>query len=143
VTTEREFPFDPAADATKLRGLDKLRAVADRGTAAWLHRLWAQLEPQWRREDRRNDFGAGGTAQFPDDYSAFDVATVPERDTAARAEWDRKNALVFHAWQEFLERLEAHKMDYFDRTGSELTRDQVAAHRDRFAQLVRRQYGIA
>jgi|SRR6478736_4442184 len=147
MTTERDYPFDPAADVTRLRGLDRLRAVADRGTAAFLHGLWVRLEPTWRREERRTaqeaDYGAGGSAVFPDDYSALDALAHPERGTAAREVWDRKNSLVFHAWQEFLERLEAHKMDYFDRTGRELTRDQVAAHRDRFAQLVRRQYGVA
>ena len=143
MTTERDYPHDRAADVAKLRGLDKLRAVADRGTAAYLHGLWAKLEPTWRAEERRQDYGAGGSAQFPDDYSAFDAPTVPEAGTAARSVWDRKNALVFHAWQEWFEKLEAYTVDYLEKTGQELGRDQASAHRDRFAQLVRREYGVA
>jgi hypothetical protein len=141
--TERDYPFDASADVTRLHGLDKLRAVADRGTAAYLHGLWVKLEPTWRRADARADYGAGGEAQFPDDYSAFDSVAVPETGTAARVAWDSKNALVFHAWQEWLEKLEAYKVDYLEKTGRELGRDQVAAHRDRFAQMMRRQYGVA
>jgi hypothetical protein len=147
VSTEHDYPFDPAADVTRLRGLDKLRAVADRGTAAYLHGLWVKLEPTWRAEERRSaqeaDYGVGGSAAFPDDYSAFDALATPERDTAARSAWDRKNALVFHAWQEWLEKLEAYKVDYLNRIGRELSRDQVAAHRERFVVLMRRQYGVA
>jgi hypothetical protein len=141
--TDRDYPYDPAADVTKLHGLDKLRAVADRGTAAYLHRLYVQLEPTWRRDDARADFGAGGTAQFPDDYSAFDVVQAPEAGTAAREVWDRKNAVVFHAWEQWSRDLEVYKMDYFERIGAELSRDQAAKHRERFAQAMRREYGFA
>lgn len=146
MSTER-YPYDAAANVAKLRGLDKLRAVADRGTAAYLHRLWVQLEPTWRAEERRGaqeaDYGVGGSAAFPDDYSAFDAVAVPERGTAAHETWARTNALVFHAWKEFLEQLESHKMDYVHRTGRELTKDQQAAHRERFVRVMRRQYGVA
>lgn len=142
MTTERDFPYDPRADVTSLRGLQKLQAVADRGTAGYLHDLWVRLEPTWRAEERSADYGAGGTASFPDDYSAFDD-TAPEPGSAARIEWDRKNALVHAAWREFLEGLEAHKIAYRSRTGGELTRDQVAAHRERYARILRRTYGIA
>jgi hypothetical protein len=143
VTTDRDYPYDPAADVTRLHGLSKLRAIADRGTAAYLHGLWVRLEPSWRRQAQAADYGVGGSAQFPDDYSSFDRVETPEQGTAARSEWDRKNALVHAAWHEFLERLEAHRMGHADRTRSELTRDQVAAHRDRFAQILRREYGVA
>lgn len=147
MTSERDYPYSVDADVTKLRGLDKLRAVSDRGTAAYLHRLWVQLEPGWRREERRSaqeaDYGPGGSAQFPDDFSSFDAIAAPEKGTAARDAWDRKQSLVFHAWQEWLEKLEAYKVDYFERTGTELSRDQIAAHRERFARLMRRHYGIA
>jgi hypothetical protein len=147
MTTERDYPYDPAANVSQLRGLDKLRAVADRGTAAYLHGLWVRLEPTWRAEEHRSaqeaDYGVGGSAVFPDDYSALDAMAPPERDTAARSAWDRKNALVFHAWQEWLEKLEAYKVDYFDRNGRELNREQVEAHRMRFVALLRRQYGVA
>ena len=147
MSTERDYPYSPTADATRLHGLDKLRAVADRGTAAYLHGLWLKLEPTWRAEERRSaqeaDYGVGGSAVFPDDYSAFDAVAPPESGTAARSTWDRANALVFHAWQEWFEQLEAYKMEHVDRTGRELSRDQVAAHRDRFAQIMRRKYGRA
>lgn len=147
MSSERDYPYSADADVTRLRGLDKLRGVADRGLATYLHGLFVQLEQTWRREERRSaqeaDYGAGGSAQFPDDYSSFDAVAPPERGTAARSEWDRKNSLVFHAWEEFLERLEAHKVDYYDRTGRELSRDQVSAHRDRYAQMLRRRHGIA
>lgn len=143
MSTERDYPFNPDADVTRLHGLARLTAIRDRDTAALLHQLYVQLEPRWRVQDSRQDFGAGGTAQFPDDYSGFDAVSIPEPNTAARATWDRKNALVFAAWQEFLGKLEEHQMDYLDRTGRELAKDQVSAHRDRFAQMMRREYGVA
>lgn len=147
MSSERDFPYDPRADVTKLHGLDKLRAVADRGWAAELHKLWVQNEPRWRAEGERGakdaDYGLGGSAVFPDDYSAFDALGPPAPGTAARSEWERTNSQVFHAWEEWLARLEEYKVDYRERSGRELTAGQDAAHRARWAQIMRRHYGIA
>jgi hypothetical protein len=147
VSTERDYPYSPTADATKLHGLDKLRAVPDRSVAAKLHAIYVELEPTWRAQERQAargaDYGLRGSAVFPDDYSAADALRPPEPGTAARAAWDRQNAVIFHAWEEWLENLEAFKRDYFERAGCELPREQAEAHRDRFAKLMRRKYGQA
>jgi len=136
-TTERDFPYSPTADATKLYGLDKLRAVEDRRTAAYLHDLYVRFEPAWRAAEARD------SEVFPEDFSAFDAVRPPEAGTAARALWERENAVVYHAWQEWAANLETYKADYLQRTGRELSRDQVAAHRDRFGKIMRRKYGRA
>lgn len=141
MTTERDYPYSPTADATKLYGLDKLRAVPDRAVAAKLHAIYVELEPTWRAQEAAN--GARDSEVFPEDYSAFDCVTPPEAGTAARAEWERTNAVVFHAWQEWGVNLETYKADYLQRTGRELSRDQTAAHRERFGRMMRRKYGRA
>lgn len=141
MTTERDFPYSPTADATKLYGLDKLRAVPDRSVAARLHSLYVELEPTWRAQEAEDK--ARDSEVFPDDYSAFDAVSPPEPGTAARAAWERENAVVFHAWQEWSANLEAYKADWLQRTGRELSRDQVAAHRERFSKIMRRKYGRA
>ncbi len=89
------------------------------------------------------DYGRGGSGVFPDDYSVLDALKPPEGGTAARAAWDRQNALIFHAWEEWLASLEAYKQAYFERNGRELNREQCEAHRDRFAKAMRRKYGQA
>lgn len=147
MTTERDYPYSPTADATKLQGLDKLRAVPDRAVAAKLHALYVQLEPGWREQERRDaqaaDYGLRGSAVFPDDYSVLDALRPPEQGTAARAAWDRQNAFIFHAWEEWLVNFEAFKRDYLEGTGRELSREQADGHRERFAKMMRRKYGQA
>lgn len=147
MSTERDYHYSPTADATRLRGLDKLRAVPDRGVAAKLHALHVRLEPAWRAQEQRAvhaaDYGLRGSAVFPDDYSVLDALRPPEPGTAARAAWDQQNAVIFHAWEEWLASLEAFKGEYFEGAGRELTREQIEAHRDRFAKAMRRKYGQA
>lgn len=89
------------------------------------------------------DCGLGGSHGFPDDFSAPEAATVPEKGSAARADWDRKNAIVFHAWQEFSDRLSDYQADHFSRTGRDLIPEQITDHKHRFARIMRRAYGVA
>lgn len=89
------------------------------------------------------DYGLGGSHGFPDDFSAPEAPTVPEKGSAARADWDRKHSLVFHAWAEFRDRLEVHKADHYARTGRDPSPEQMNEYRHRFARIMRRNYGIA
>lgn len=50
---EKMYPYDPDADATRLNGLDKLRAVRDRTQAAMLYSLYLTCLPRWLDEERR------------------------------------------------------------------------------------------
>jgi hypothetical protein len=55
---DKRYPYDPAAVSENLRGLEKLRAVADRGLALDLWRLHEANLKRWAVEEGRTRYGA-------------------------------------------------------------------------------------
>lgn len=49
----RRYPFDPRAKAEDLRGLDKLRAVPERGWALALYELYRANEKRWAVDEAK------------------------------------------------------------------------------------------
>jgi hypothetical protein len=60
VSSERDYPYNPDADVTKLVGLAKLTAIQDRSLAAMLHELYFVAErnerdPRFQARERAKE----------------------------------------------------------------------------------------
>ena len=54
----RDYPYDPKANVGRLQGLEKLRAVPDRGLAQYLYDLWRDINKPGKQEQIRKQAAA-------------------------------------------------------------------------------------
>jgi hypothetical protein len=130
MASERDFPYDPAARVEQLSGLEKLRAVQDRGLAALMFDLWFRVAPDLPLAE---EYDPGTYGDEPDTNQLHDPT-----DSLAD-ERDRNNAALHFCWKEFYRSME----DYERKHGRRLNQKQRAQHVWNFAGLMERTYGTA
>lgn len=127
MASERDYPFDPKARVEQLSGLEKLRAVHDRGLAALVFDLWFRVAPDQPLAEEYD----------PGTYGDEPTGELHDPTDSLADERDRNNAALHFCWKEFYRNME----DYERKYGRRLNQRQRAQHVWNFAEIMTRTYG--